>query len=182
MLVALVAPVWCAARAAVIDGVQLPPTLQVFGQTLQLNGSGLRTYSILGIHIYVVGLYLEHLSTNAEAILQSPETKLLTVRFEHDVGAEEARNAWRVGLQNNCVAPCQLDPQDEANFLAMVPGMHAGDGYDLLFTPNGATVSVNGKLVGTVTKPQFAVAMLATFLGPKPAAPDLKRDLLAGHP
>ena len=80
-------------RAAEVDGVQLPDMLQVDGKTLHLNGYGLRTYSILGIHIYVASLYLEHLSANPEEIIQSPETKLLLVRFERSVSADQARKA-----------------------------------------------------------------------------------------
>jgi len=181
MIAAVILPVWLAAHAAELDGVQLPATLQVDGKTLQLNGYGLRTFSIFDIHIYVAGLYLEHLSTNPDEILRSPETKLVTVKFKRDVSVEQARNAWRVGLQNNCVAPCQLDPEDVEKFLAVIPAMQTGDSYDLVFTPHGATVTVGGQLVGTVTRPQFAEAMLATFLGPKPASPRLKRDLLKGH-
>lgn len=79
---------WFAARPAELDGVQLPDTLQVDGRTLHLNGYGLRTYSILGIHIYIASLYLEHLSTNPEEIIRSPETKLLLVRFERGSGPQ----------------------------------------------------------------------------------------------
>ena len=61
-----IGPVWFVARAAELDGVQLPDTLQVDGKTLHLNGFGLRTYSLLGIHIYIASLYLEHLSTDPE--------------------------------------------------------------------------------------------------------------------
>jgi hypothetical protein len=43
---------WWMAQAAELDGVQLPDPLQINGKTLHLNGFGLRTYSILGIHIY----------------------------------------------------------------------------------------------------------------------------------
>ena len=172
---------WFGARAAELDGVQMPDTLQVDGKTLHLNGFGLRTYSILGIHIYVASLYLEHPSTNPEQIIQSPETKLLTVRFERDVSADQARRAWRDGLDNNCEAPCHLNRDEVGRFLAVVPAMHAGDNYSLLFTQSGATVTVSGKLIGTITQPQFAEAMLATFLGPKPASPRLKRELLQGH-
>jgi hypothetical protein len=76
-----------------IDDVQTPDTLQVDERTLDLNGYGLRKYSILGIHIYIVGLYLEHLSTNPEVIIRSPETKLLNVRFERNVSANAAQKA-----------------------------------------------------------------------------------------
>jgi hypothetical protein len=177
----IIAPVWFVAHAATVDGVQVPNTLQVDGKTLHLNGFGLRTYSIFGIHIYVASLYLEHLSTNPEQIIESPETKLLTVRFERDVSADQARRAWRDGLDNNCEVPCHLNPDEIGRFLSMVPAMHAGDNFSLLFTQSGATVTVSGKPLGTITQPQFAQAMLATFLGPKPASPRLKRELLRGH-
>ena len=172
---------WFVAHAAELDGVQVPDTLQVDGKTLHLNGFGLRTYSILAIHIYVASLYLEHPSTNPEQIIRSPETKLLTVRFERDVSADQARRAWRDGLNNNCEAPCHLDPDVVGRFLAMMPAMHAGDNYSLLFKQSGATVAISGQLVGTITQPQFAEAMLATFLGSKPASPRLKLELLQGH-
>lgn len=170
------------ARAAALDGVQLPETLEVNGRRLILNGYGLRTYSILGIHIYVAGLYLEHPSTDAEQIIHSPETKQLLIRFEHSVGADAARKAWSDGLADNCQAPCHVDPNDVAQFLANIPAMHDGDSYSLLFTREGASVTVDGRLVGVISKRSFAEAMLATFLGPRPASERLKQDLLRGHP
>jgi hypothetical protein len=60
--------------------------------------------------------------------------------------------------------------------------MHGGDNYSLLFTQNNATVTVSGRQIGKISSPQFAEAMLATFLGPEPASPTLKQELLRGHP
>jgi len=180
VMAAIILFVCCAARAAVLDGIQLPETLEVDGTTLRLNGYGLRTYSLLGIHIYIAALYLQHPSTDPEQILQSPDTKLLIVKFERNVSADASRNSWREGLQNNCQAPCQLDPDDLANFLAAIPAIHAGDNYSLLFTRDGATVTVSGQQVGVISHPNFATAMLATFLGPRPASPTLKQELLKG--
>jgi Chalcone isomerase-like len=176
------APPWFMAHATELDGVQIPETVEADGTALKLNGYGLRTYSILGIHIYVASLYLEHLSTDPEAILQSPETKLLIVRFERSVSADQARKAWRDGLANNCIAPCHLDQADVERFVAMVPAMHDGDNYSLLFKRHTAIVTVGGQRVGTITSPVFADAMLATFLGRNPASPRLKQELLKGRP
>jgi Chalcone isomerase-like len=181
ILFAIVLPVCCVARAAELDGVQLPNAVEADGRTLQLNGYGLRTYSVLGIHIYVAALYLQYPSTDPEQILRSPGTKLMVVRFERNISADDARKSWRDGLANNCQAPCQLNPADVAQFLAEIPAMHAGDNYSLLFTSHGATVSVSGQQVGVVSQPEFAEAMLATFLGPRPASPKLKQELLTGH-
>jgi hypothetical protein len=172
---AIIAPVWFVVRAAEPDGVQLPDTLQMDGKF------GPRTFSLLGILIYVASLYLEHLSTDPQEIIQSPNTKLLTVRFERSVSADAARKAWREGLENNCVAACRLDPADVERFLAMVPAMHAGDNYSMLFAQHSAMVTASGHQFGTVSQPQFADVMLATFLGPNPASPELKRELLQGH-
>jgi Chalcone isomerase-like len=175
-------PICRVARAVALDNVQLPDTLEVNGRRLILNGYGLRTYSILGIHVYVAGLYLEHPGTDPEQIIHSPGTKLLVIRFEHSVSADAARKAWRDGLADNCQAPCQVDPNDVTRFLANIPAMHEGDNYSLLFTRDGVSVSVDGRLVGVISKRSFAEAMLATFLGPRPASERLKQELLQGHP
>jgi hypothetical protein len=181
IIIAVIALVWCVAQAAELAGVPVPDTEQVNGKTLYLNGFGLRTFSILGVHIYVAALYLERLSTDAGEIIGSPETKLLTVKFVRSITVGEARKAWAEGLENNCTAPCRLDPEDVERFLASMPAMHVGDDYFLVFTPNGATVTSGGQLIATISKRQFARAMLAMFLGPKPASPMLKQDLLRGH-
>ena len=47
------------AQAAELDGVVMPDTWSADGSEMRLNGIGLRTFSFLGIPIYVAGLYLE---------------------------------------------------------------------------------------------------------------------------
>jgi hypothetical protein len=181
VLAAVILPVCFAARAAELAGVRVPEMMQADGHTLRLNGFGLRTYSILRIHVYVAALYLQYPSADPRQILDSPETKVLTVRFLRDVGADTARKAWSDGLENNCLAPCHLDPNDVARFLAVMPAMHDGDNYSFLFTQRGVTVTIGGQPVGVISNPVFARAMLASFLGPNPGSVDLKQDLLAGH-
>ena len=165
-----------------MDGVRLPETMSISGRTVRLNGAGLRTYSIANIHIYVAALYAETPSTNPEALLRSPETRVLTVVFKHDVDAKSARESWRKGLTANCVTPCRLDSADVDKFVSEVPDMHVGDTYVQIYTANGVTISLNGRPLGSITKPSFAQAMLATFLGPKPGSASLKQALLQGHP
>ena len=168
-------------RAADVGGVQVPDIEQVNGKSLHLNGAGRRTYSFLEIHIYVASLYLEHPSADPDQIIRSPETKLLEVTFERDIGAEDARSSWRIGFANNCLVPCHLPPAETDAFIAGVPAMHKGDRFRLLFQQNKATITVNDQPIGMVTDPQLADAILATFLGPKPASPSLRQALLTGH-
>ncbi len=169
------------ADAAVLDGVSLPDSVTVAGRLLTLNGIGLRTYSIVGIRIYVAGLYLQQPSSDPAAILRSPEIKLLDVQFLRDVDASDARRSWREGLQDNCVLPCRLPPSEVARFLAAVPSVRRGDRSTLLFTPGRLDVTFNGRPYGTIDDPLFAEIVLATFLGPAPSSPGLKRALLGGR-
>ena len=166
------------ANAADLVGVSLPDTRVSDGTQMRLNGIGLRTFSVLGIPIYVAGLYLERRSDNPDTIIHSTERKLLDIRFLRDVGAEDARRAWQDGFEQNCKSPCYLDPRDVQRFLAAVPSMHKGDESTLLFTSKGVAVMLNGQPMGDIADPHFAATMLATFIGPEPPTPRLKRELL----
>lgn len=171
-----------AAQAAELDGVAMPDVRVADGRAMHLNGIGLRTYSLLGIPVYVAGLYLERRSDDPNVILHSPETKLLQVRFLRDVDASDAREAWRDGLEQNCKYPCSLDPAGVKRFLAAVPSVRDGDESTLMFTSKGVRVMLNGRPIGDIADPQFARVMLATFIGAEPPTPRLKRELLGGTP
>ena len=123
---------------------------------MRLNGIGLRTFSVLGIRIYVAGLYLERRNGDPDTILHSPERKLLDIRFLRDVDAEDARKAWQESFEQNCKPPCYLDPHDMQRFLAAVPSVHKGDGSTVLFTSRGVHITFNGRLMGDIPDPQFA--------------------------
>jgi len=178
ILAAVVLAQSSAASAADLEGVTLPDTRVADGAQMRLNGIGLRTFSIFGIPIYVAGLYLERRSDNPDSILHSPDRKLLDIRFLRDVDAADAREAWRDGFEQNCKAPCYLEPGDVQRFLAAVTSMHKGDESSLLFTSKGVTVTLNGRPMGAIADPHFAELMLATFIGPEPPTPRLKRELL----
>jgi hypothetical protein len=166
------------ASAAQLAGVALPDEVTFGGTVLYLNGIALRTYSWLRINIYVAGLYLEHPNHDAESILASPEKKLLSLQFVHDVDAAHAREAWRDGFEHNCLPPCYLAPSDVERFLAGVPAMRAGDRSTLAFTSEGLQISMNGHSLATITDPVFSRAVLATFIGPNPPTERVKRELL----
>ncbi len=169
------------ASAAELDGVALPDTRQVGGVTLRLNGIALRTYSVFRIHIYVAALYLEQPSSDGEAILRSGQTKLLEIRFVHDVDQANARKAWVDGFADNCKPPCHLPDQEVTRFLDSVPAFRRGDGSTLVFSHGTVAITMDGQVLGTIADPAFARAILATFIGDAPPTDRLKRELL-GQP
>jgi hypothetical protein len=170
------------ASAATLDGVAMPDIRVADGTRMRLNGIGLRTYSVFGIHIYVAGLYLEQRNDNSDSILHSPGRKLLQIRFLRDVDAADARKAWIDGFESNCRLPaCFLNPGDVERFLEAVPPIHQGDETTLLFTSKGVDVTFNGRPLGDITDGHFAETLLATFIGPVPPTPGLKRQLLGSR-
>ncbi len=166
------------ASAAQLAGVTMPPTEQADGASLKLNGIGLRTYSILGVHIYVAALYLQSPSHSGAEVLASPGVKVIRLQFLRSVGADAIRKAWRSGLQNNCTAPCTLSPALLTHFLSFVTPVHKGDLVKFVFGPKGLTSYYNGHPAGRITDTSFAQLMLASFIGPHVNTPELKRALL----
>jgi hypothetical protein len=169
------------ARAAELDGVSLPNQQRIGATELRLNGIALRTWSFLEVPVYVAGLYLVHPDSDPARILGSPETKLLDIRFLREVSRTEAQAAWREGFARNCTPPCELSPADVERFLAAVPAMHKGEQFSILFTAEGAQITAGGRLIGRIADAHFATVMLATFIGPNPPTPRLKRELLGAR-
>ena len=164
--------------AAELNSVAMPDTQDAAGTHLVLNGAALRTYSILRIHIYGAGLYLERRSTNADAIIDSSQTKLLRFVFIRHVDAEDARKSWRESLERNCRLPCHLSADSIDRFLAGVPSVENGDTSSLLFTAQEVDAFMNGQLIGRIRDTSFARVMLMTFIGPDPVSTALKNGLL----
>ena len=90
------------AAAATLDGVTFPDTVQYGGKTLVLNGIGLRTLTILEVHIYVAALYLPAPSHDPQQILQSPGPKVLLLKFLHGGSKAEVQEGCRTGDMVKC--------------------------------------------------------------------------------
>jgi Chalcone isomerase-like len=166
------------AAAGQLDGVKFPDTVTVGTTNLVLNGIGLRTYSALGVHIYIAALYLQRPSHDANGILSSQGIKLLQLHFVHDVGVNSVRDVWRTDLVNNCIAPCKLSQPVLSAFLAALQPVRAGDNVTFVFKPNGMDAYHNGIYMGHIADTQFAQVMLAVFIGQNASQPRLKQALL----
>jgi hypothetical protein len=169
------------AAAAELDGVVMPDKQDVAGYHFVLNGVALRTYSVLRVHVYVAGLYLERPIRDPNAILGSRQPKLLRFVFLRDVDAEDARKSWREALDRNCGAPCPLPADSVARFLAAIPSVHKGDVNTLLFTGRGVEFFINGQLAGHIANADFRQVILSTFIGPNPTSEEVKAGLLGGR-
>ena len=68
------------------------------GQTLTLNGLGLRKATIFGIKVYVGALYVAHPTADANAILNSRDPVEIDLAFVFHASAGQLRDAWEEGF------------------------------------------------------------------------------------
>lgn len=169
-----------AGQAASISGQSLPDTYPLAGQTLVLNGLGIRTLTIFSVKVYVAGLYLAQRSRDARAILASPGPKVILMRFLHAASKADVEKQYREGEARNC-SRGECAPSDKDDFerlIAATPGAAVGDTLTYLCTQRGMRVLVNNRQIGDFANPDLAMRILAGFIGDKPPSEDLKAHLL----
>jgi hypothetical protein len=172
------------ARAATLEGVTMPDTLPVAGQSLVLNGMGLRTLTIFRIRAYVAGLYLAAPNHDAAAILASPGPKAIILQYLHGASKEQVQREYRAGATTNC-GQGECDQADAADFERMVaaaPAVEPGDTTIFELTGSGVQVYANSKLIGDYADKDLANRLLAGFIGPKPPSQELKDGMLGLPP
>ena len=168
------------APAAEKAGVALPDTVDVAQDTLILNGIALREKFV--IDVYVAGLYLTEKSTDAAAILAKDAPRMMVMHFVRDVEAKKINDAWFDGLKANVkdVTPELKGKFDE--LAKMMADIKDGQEMGFTYTPaTGTDVMVAGKTMGGIPGKDFADAILATWIGPKPGPGErFKKALLGG--
>ena len=164
-------------------GVTMPDSIVVANQRLMLNGMGLREATWLDIDVYVAGLYVQHPTSNAEALIRNDEVKQLVMQFVRDVGHDDIVKAWHEGFKGNATVPvAKLKPYID-RLDAWTPSFKDGDTLTFTYVPgDGISVDLNGVRKGVIKDADFARSLFAIFLGPKPPTKALKRGLLGSHP
>ncbi len=166
--------------AATLDGATLPDTFPVEGQTLALNGIGLRSFTILNIKGYVAALYLAQPSHDAKQILASPGPKALVLHFLRSASKADVEKEYRLGETNNC-GDGSCDPADKGDFerlIAVAPAVKPGDTSTYIFTGKGVKVLANNVQIAEFANKDLAFRLLSGFIGAHPPSDDLRQHLL----
>jgi Chalcone isomerase-like len=168
------------AGAGTLAGVTLPDKAEVKGQSLVLNGMGLR--SKFFIKVYVAGLYLAQKEKAPAAILAADTPRRQVMHFLYSVSKEQMCEAWEEGLTQNTP---KASAEVKKNFMTLCGWMEPikkGNQLVMTYVPGeGTHVEVNGKMKGTLEGKATADAILSTWIGPDPApGADFKKALLGG--
>jgi len=160
-------------------GVTLPDTVEAEGSTLVLNGLALREKFVFDV--YVAGLYLQRKSSDAVAILNEDAPRMLVMHFLRDVDAKAINKAWLEGLAANVP---DASPELKAKFAElclMMQDIQKGQEMGFAYDPvTGTDVMVAGQPKGGIPGKDFADAILATWIGPKPGPGVKFREALLG--
>ena len=163
--------------AKTVYDINLPDTVTVSGEKLQLNGYGLRKKFFF--KIYLGSLYSREKATTTEQVLAMPGAKLIRMDFIYKkVEREKITQAFAEGFAKN--SPQLIGNPDLEEFLHLFNAdFFAGDQVDLELAADG-TVSVrqNSELLGNITSPSLAKAVLLIYLGETPADTGLKKGML----
>jgi hypothetical protein len=170
-----------AARAASIEGVDIPDTLSTApgGQPLLLNGAGIRKKFFMDI--YIGALYLPQKSPDSSAILADSGPASVLMHFLYgEVSKEKIIAGWNDGLQANLDADSmQLLAADLERFNALFRTVREGETIRIDYLPGtGTSVRINGELQGTIAGNDFYRALLKVWLGDKPVSKALKNAML----
>jgi len=179
LLLSLMLLVPTLASAASLANVTLEDKITVNGQTLVLNGLGLRKKFF--IKVYVGGLYLQAKMSIPASILASDTSRRMTMAFLYSVSKDQMCDAWEEGLTAN-VPNASADVKSGFKTLcSWMEPIPKGNRLVLTYVPGtGTTVEVNGKPKGTLPGKATADAIVSTWIGPKPAMGDDFKNAVLG--
>lgn len=168
------------ALAVSCSGVDFPDSVPANGAELVLNGLGIRKATLLEVEVYVAGLYLPQVSSDADAILGAGQPWQLVLQFVRDVGADDMKEAFEEGFENAGADVATLQPKID-QLTNMFVDFEEGQAVSFASDPGtGVEVAVDGTATGTIEGADFASALLEIWLGPEPPNEDLKSGLLGG--
>jgi hypothetical protein len=160
-------------------GISMPVALQADGQSLSLNGAGVRTKFFMDL--YVGGLYLKQKHSDAEKIISSDEPMAIRLHIISSlITSEKMEAATREGFvnaTNGAAAP--LADRIESFIAVFREKINREDVYEFLYAPGAGTkISKNGKIKTTIQGMDFKKALFGIWLCAKPAQESLKAQML----
>ena len=156
------------ALAVKFSGVEVPDTLQAGGDSLLLNGVGMREKFFL--NLYVGALYLQKKSSDAKAIVEADAPMAITIHITSNMITEKRMaDATEEGFQSTAGDKIKQFQKDVDAFIKVFSvDIKVDDNYDLIYLPGkGVNVVKNGKQVLNVPGLPFKQALFGIWIGDK---------------
>ena len=166
-----------------LKGITLPDQVTLGKTNLVLNGAGIRSKFVFDI--YVGALYLTHKSNSAQAIINDPGPKQVSMYFVYsEISREKMINGWNEGFENVLDAAQREKLKSQITTFNQAFGKtFAGDVIDVSYQPDSGTrVIINKETKATIPGFEFHQAVMKVWLGDDPVDEDLKQGLLGKSP
>ena len=162
------------AGAGELAGVTLPDSVSVGGQSLVLNGMGLREKYF--IDVYVGGLYLPSRSTDDAAIIGLDAPKRIVMHFVYSAVPKDKINET---FTEGFASVPGVDAAKVAQLKSWMADCTTGDEIVFDYVPGeGTAVTVKGQDKGSIQGADFMRGLWTVYLGPNPPTAKFKRGLL----
>jgi hypothetical protein len=169
------------AWAGSLAGVTFPDQATVGGQAVVLNGLGLREKYF--VDVYVGGLYLPTKTTDSARAIADDVPKRIVMHFVYGGGVPKDKliETFDESFANQGAAGT-AQAANQAKLAGWMEDMAAGDQVVLDYVPGtGTTVSVKGKVKGTIPGTDFMKVLWAVYVGPHPPTAALKQGMMSGN-
>lgn len=184
----VLAGLWCGVSASafaqkVVEGVRFEPRVSVQGQSLSLNGAGLRAMMI--VRVYAAGLYLPQPASTADAVLASPGPKRVRIVMLRKVSGERLADNLVTGIRDTTPASAEqvaLAARVETLRATMLQLGEARKGDEIMldYVPDAGTrISLGGRVVAAdIPGEDFFRALLRIWVSKDAADQGLRNELL----
>ena len=168
------------ARAAELAGVSVPDSTRAGETALVLNGIALR--SKFFVKVYVGALYLPAREADAGRLLAADGVRRMELRFVRNVSTKQLCDSWKEGLEANVPGAAADLTAKFDRLCAAMADVHEGSVLSATYLPaTGTEIAFDGQAKATIEGKDFADALLACWIGPKPGpGEDFKKGVLGG--
>jgi hypothetical protein len=170
------------APALTIEGVTVPAQKTVAGETLSLNGAGVRTVKLAFIPVkaYVASFYAPTALRSSADVTASPGPLQFNFTFLQSVNQGQVTDAWNAQFKASVTAPYPGLAADQAKFVGFFGPLKKGGVETVELVGTNTLVYDGGTLKGTIPGRDFQKAFLSLWFGSQPVQASLKDALLGG--
>jgi len=164
--------------AKTIANIDVANNIDLAGQTLQLNGAGVRSKFFMDL--YVGSLYTPSVVSDTQAVLDAPVAVIRLNITSGMITSDKMHNAIIEGFEDATDGRIEpIQSQIDAFMALFSDEIIEGDQFTLeaqkMF---GVTAYKNGKPQATIEGEPFRQALLMIWLGDEPAQKSLKKAML----
>ena len=168
-----------AGRAVTIGGTTFPDSVTLAGQTLRLNGAGVRVFFAI-VNGYASALYVRSPTRSSADLLAEANPKILMTRFLHAASVDQLRREF-ANVHDRYCARNACTPAGEDDYRRMVANLSPvtkNETATYVMTDTGFEVMRDDKPVLTISDPGYGRVFLAAIVGATSPTPGYRNGLL----